>query len=427
MDNLTPDSGALVPSNEPLAPRMLTRREALALAVGAGISVALAGCGSGGGEPASGESFGRIRSNVVLLPSDGSVALSNVTDTSVTLTGAFPGAVPDIQVGSVIVSGQGEGLLRKVTGVSALPGTAVITTEQGTLEDLFEEAHIVVTRQFGPADIAHMELDPDTTFLSRGVAAGRDPTTLSFEVTKAFPEQSAEIKLTFTIGLEFNLEMDISSGTLESARWVPKVSAELEVKAKMKLKSEIPDTWKLSLVSVTGSPMTIVVGPVPVTLVPALAVSLVPSGSVEGGMQADGTVSGSAEGGAIYSRAAGWSTTGTITFSGSGTPGKVFATVKAGIGIEVAPNVKIFGIAGPGASFEVKPEFSLKATGSPFVTIDPPTLKAKVELGVTAKPEFKAEILGRSIASWKPEIGIGQSFTLYEHSFVPGDAKIGVD
>src|ERR1041385_472526 len=79
----------------------LTRRELLVLAGVSVSALALPGCGSGNSSTGSRAFFSSknvvVKPNVVVLPDDKSVTLSNITDTSVTLSGK----VPSLQPGSM--------------------------------------------------------------------------------------------------------------------------------------------------------------------------------------------------------------------------------------------------------------------------------------------------------------------------------------
>lgn len=67
------------------------------------------GDGAGGGDGASTSlNQGVPRENVVVLPADGSVSLSNVTDSGVTVSGTGD-AIASLKAGSVLVSGAGRG------------------------------------------------------------------------------------------------------------------------------------------------------------------------------------------------------------------------------------------------------------------------------------------------------------------------------
>src|SRR5687767_2467957 len=109
---------------------VVNRREMLALS-GAGIlSLLIPGCGGGGsGEPDPNSSRVVLKPNVVVLPSDGSVALSGVTDSSVTLSGAAPVLLP----GAILVSSSGAGMLRRVLSAASNAGMQVLQTEDASL------------------------------------------------------------------------------------------------------------------------------------------------------------------------------------------------------------------------------------------------------------------------------------------------------
>lgn len=118
----------------------ITRREMFYLSSSVVASVLLVGCGGGiSGEDAPDPTV--VHKNVIVLPADGSLHISPLEADSSTIT--LTGTVPSLVVGSVIVSAQGVGLLRRVTEVvSTTPGRTTLRTASAKLTDVFKHADI---------------------------------------------------------------------------------------------------------------------------------------------------------------------------------------------------------------------------------------------------------------------------------------------
>ncbi|MBL0310913.1 MAG: hypothetical protein IPP77_14965 [Bacteroidetes bacterium] len=53
------------------------------------------------------------------------------------------GSTPNVKVGDILVSGEGDGYIRRVTAISVNGSVYTITTTQATLEDVFIQGHLV--------------------------------------------------------------------------------------------------------------------------------------------------------------------------------------------------------------------------------------------------------------------------------------------
>ncbi len=84
------------------------------------------------------------------------LSLQTITDN--TITYSYTGGTPDIATGDVLVSGEGEGYLRRVTGVSASANELTVQTEQAVLTDIIEKGEIdtTLTLDFGAMKVAKM-------------------------------------------------------------------------------------------------------------------------------------------------------------------------------------------------------------------------------------------------------------------------------
>lgn len=104
-------------------------------------------CGGGGGGEGGGGSTtqgeNKLKDNVIVTDQNASISLiSAINDT---YTYSYTGASPPIKTGDILLSGKGNGYLRKVISVQHQNGTLVVKTEQASLTDVFEELHMKET------------------------------------------------------------------------------------------------------------------------------------------------------------------------------------------------------------------------------------------------------------------------------------------
>lgn len=128
----------------------------------------LAGCGGGGSTGGHGQSQTVLAPAVRTLPSDGSVTVSAVTDTSVTLTGK----VPSLKPGDILMSQKGQGLLRSVTAVSQAAGVTTVTTAPAVVTDAVEQCDASFSKAFSSTDVTSFTPGIDGTTLTPAFKGG---------------------------------------------------------------------------------------------------------------------------------------------------------------------------------------------------------------------------------------------------------------
>ena len=227
------------------------------------VLLAATGCGGGGdgqavsGPPtyefSEGDMKYTLRDNVVQLPDDGSVDIKEVTEECVTLG---PGG-PDVKSGDVVVSTEGQGLLRRVTSVAAQGNDLVLSTEQGTLEDLFLHADIHWSGEAQGYDLVVPEdgvevLNGTPTPVPAGLVDA--DATFGFKVNVA----KVDLKLSRKWALHPNVDLDIR-GKLSvgvpvevklHADWckLEELSFMMGIDAKADLKAELSGTARTDIV-----------------------------------------------------------------------------------------------------------------------------------------------------------------------------------
>lgn len=104
-------------------------------------------------------SQGELQPGVVAIPDDGSVIISNLTPTSVTLWGK----VPDLKPGAVIAGGPAPGIMRRVVSVTPSGNGVTLQTTDVALTDVFKTAHMHFNGPVALGPLMPPEPKPDFT------------------------------------------------------------------------------------------------------------------------------------------------------------------------------------------------------------------------------------------------------------------------
>jgi hypothetical protein len=250
----------------------------------------LTGCGGGGvGKLITSPSKATgtvVQPNVQVLPSDGSVTVAAQDANSVTLMGN----VPALTAGQVIVSGVGEGLLRKVVSASSAGGSAVVQTQQATLEDVFQEADIQFHKDFVASDFKAQALRPGITIRNYAQPHDSGPSNtveLDFSnLTIGNDDEGNSIKLGGSASLTTSLDFDcqIHSFQLQSLKVAPTIASAMKLSANIKGKVTLLEKT-IQIVVLRGEPIDVQAGIVPVVFVPILTINLEVKGSLETGVE----------------------------------------------------------------------------------------------------------------------------------------------
>lgn len=185
-----------------------------------------------------------LRSDLDILPSDGSVVVEALDDDQVVLTGTVPEIVP----GSALMMNTGpQQFIRRVVSVSTADGRTVVQTTPGSLLDVFETADISQSEVVGPEMLRQAQPELDGVTLGEPVQSRTIQGGWSLPVNfKSAPINDRNGNLVATIDGQLNLtfgfqqELRFNASkflnpptTLEKLRLVPFVNAtgHLDVKA----------------------------------------------------------------------------------------------------------------------------------------------------------------------------------------------------
>jgi hypothetical protein len=201
------------------------------------------------------------------------------TPNSLTLSGE----APPLERDDVLVSGQGEGLLRKVVSVHRNRNGITIQTIPASLEDVFEQAHIHISKTLTPDDIILVEPLPEGVTLATPVRKERGklleitPISLPFIDKIIFGNEKNNIKFTgeTSIKLVWDITIKIVDGKLVyfSAYIGSKFNLSFITKCSI---SFIQKEFKTLIAVIRGKPITVYVAvpgiphPIPLTFTPEM-------------------------------------------------------------------------------------------------------------------------------------------------------------
>ena len=260
-----------------------------------------------------------------------------------------------IKIGDFLVAGISSaaqnGFLRRVTAIS--PNGLVFTTEPASLEDVIEDGAAYNTQMLLPADVRSGDYLPGVV-LDRSPAV--DPVTFSFAVNNVvlYDEDgnrsttSDQIIANGTLDFELNYEfyLNIESFKLKKLTFASNNTLRNKLTVESKLASAKVNKEEI-LASQTFSPITVMVGVVPVVFVPQLDVVVGMDGSVKIGISSSIEQSITSRAGVSYTDGAGWRPISEDVSNFNFSPPQLTAeaSLKGYFGIRL--NQYLYGVAGP--------------------------------------------------------------------------------
>jgi hypothetical protein len=379
---------------------------------------------------------------VTVLSAATVTALASTSATALTWKAPAPAQARGLTAGRTIVAAPGgplpQGTLRQVTSVSDSKGTLTVSTAPAPLTSAFSAmgADATVNPVSGTAGspVLHAASAPGSFRPSMaGVRVIPDTTaggavTLSLDVKMSHVSVQAQASLTSTIGISMGVHqgfIGVPDGT--------SVNATAQVTAALSGTVNVSGDWSTQIGEIDGPPVDIQVGPVPVVVEPKVPVFLSASGSTGLGIEVGDTIGGSVA----------WSSsdpTSLHTASLSGNPtvsGRVVSGVtttgEMSLGLQVQPQVDIYGTAGPNVEGDLDLAADVNyrpAAGDPFLSVGPELkLKAGLDLDVLGQHASLEATIGAydyaafriakppaasyAITPANPTVGVGGSLTLH--------------
>ncbi len=429
-DSNSGDTGGSEMLETPLRRRLNRRRFILMAGGGTASLLLMAGCGGGGGgDEVPDPNRIVVRPETVVIPSDGTAEISALTEdfSSLRVRGAV---VSTIVVGSVLVSGAGDGLLRRVTSVAGRAGDSItVSTEPASLTDVFEQGKFEFDYAIRPEDI-------------REIVGGMDGVTLSGADSRA----EAEVGLPLTLAGKFQFgEYLEAEGTVKIGPTL-RIKADFgeqlfEVTVAFSIKPQIAMTARSQFESgaITYSSYKIktivlnrigfLIGIVPVIIVSTLDLYSTISGKLEIGVSFQFEGEKFARAGFSYAPQTGITgiaeQRGDFSFSPKTKAyGRIVAEMEV---VRPEINMRINSIVGPFVGIAL-PKISVEAERS--IPLTPGEVRKTVfkgSLAAEAKVGAKIEIFNRTIVSSEFSVSLGPAAEFSFDLTDDGEARVNIN
>jgi len=286
----------------------------------------------------------------------------------------------DYQSGDVIVSEAStaapEGILRKVQSVSVQSNQTVINTVTATLEDVFENADILINRALSTKDIK------ESRVLTNGVIFVPDAKNgekFNYDINKQINLPTGQV-MNITGALEaensfdFNLEIRNSNISFLKYTHIAEQSSELAVS----VNNSYNYSQNFDLYEHTFYPFTVWIGPVPLVFIPKITVVLNVSASGEASVSTSITQTATISAG-LQLQDGQWSTFSDEDVSFDFQPPQLTSELSVSVGAGPDLSLMLFGIAGPYTNTRGSLILTADLMNTPWWTL---TGKVKIDGGI---------------------------------------------
>ncbi len=266
----------------------------------------------------------------------------------------FDGAITqkyDLETGDIIISGKGEGLLRKITELKDQDNKLIVKTTQAALAEAVEKGRFEFSE-----DLEFPEKSPKIEYFVDGVTIketkGRDGEETQFKVTINVPVHE-------NVDVTGELEIDPSiSGKAKIEKYDLKyLEINFDIKEQLDLTTTVTIASlelekEITLAKITFPTITVMMGVVPVTLTPVftvkIGVTIGTSSTVTTGVTQDLEI----KTGVIYDDGD-WSTSYDLDKGFDNIPPALNNTAEAKAYIKPQLDIKIYGIISPNISTQL--------------------------------------------------------------------------
>jgi hypothetical protein len=254
--------------------------------------------------------------------------------------------IAQLGTGDVMVTSTGDGLIRRVTNVRVTDEGFAVETADATLEDAIKRGSIVLHQTLASAELAE-------------VAAGASGQAAAPETSGLTVPLDADLgagvgvggALDFDADLDLGIELDKSKVTEVRAVLTFRNETDFTLSAEREFTlSTAKEIWRQAfpgaVVSLPTSP------PLPVVVVPELAVDVGAQGDAQGALVYEATANGTITAGVHYRRDDGWSRL--LSYDPDFQFANTAPTANAEATGHVAPelSVKLYGVVGPTVGLE---------------------------------------------------------------------------
>jgi formylglycine-generating enzyme required for sulfatase activity len=224
----------------------------------------------------------------------------------------------ELEPGDVMVAGISDaapyGFLREVTAINIDGDQVIVETEDATLEDAIQQGSLFISRQLTPDDVEQVLLADGVSLRPAPFYLAQEGFYLTLDDVVLYEGNDDEkIVANGSIYLQpgFDFDLTVRSWRLQTLNFVVSAEevAELEIEATIELLS-VAEEEEIARYYLT--PITVMVGPVPVVLTPVLSFHVGVDGSVHLGVTAGVTQNATFSAGLLYADSS-WQTVQSFT------------------------------------------------------------------------------------------------------------------
>lgn len=315
-----------------------------------------------------------VTDETVIIDPD-QTTISQVTPNQVIVSGTA-----DYQCGDVIVSevstAAPSGILRKVQSVTVQGNQTILNTIPATLEDVFDNADILVNQALSTKDIKESRVLTNGVFF---VPDTKNDEKFSYDINKQITLPTGQVmNITGELGAEnsFDFDLKIRNKNISFLKYthIAEQSAELAVS----VNNSYNYSNDFDLYEHTFYPFTVWIGPVPLVFVPKIKVVLNVSASGEAGVSTSITQTASVSAG-LQLQDGQWSTSSDEDVSFDFQPPQLTNELSVSVGAGPDLSLMLFGIAGPYANTRGSLVLTADLMSTPWWTL---TGKVKIDGGI---------------------------------------------
>ena len=347
---------------------------------------------------------------------DENILLIDSTDYTLTFREDLNALLP-LEIGDVLVSTAGNGLLRKIKGITTTKGGGeiVVETEFASLTDVIEQGTIQAEVVLTPDDIQEVVFHYDGITPEPANVKGSVNHVTNWNINT---ELYSGVRLTgqFVSDMTFILDINVAGSSLNSAKSGIIMSETLTLQLSAALEREFDKD--ITIATITFAPIIIpVVGPLALVIVPKVEVKLGLEGSVGGTVTCSATQEIFVDAGIQYAKASGWSDYKTFTneFSNT-TPVLEKANANASVYIQPELSTKLYNVAGPYVNTKIYGKLEIDANEE---TVEKEEPWWKLSVGINLNAGMNVEIFDLATLNYEKSNIIGYEWLIAQSPTKP--------
>jgi len=297
----------------------------------------------------------------------------------------------NIKLGEIIISDQGEGMLRKVSNIQTSSNEVVISTSVASITDVIEQGNIEFNSSLNVSQIKSIEYHYDGIKLKSENVKNSQESQFNWDINAVIYDYDGQSVTTFDqIKLEGNFTCDWSiSGKIKIGlgKGIKEVDfgfnsyEELNLNLIAGLGYDFEK--KVTLATVNFSPIIITAGAIPIVFTPQLKVIAGIDGYANASITTSFEQNLTFSAGIRYLKSDGWAPYSDFTNNFEYFPPQLNLNAGAEAYLKPELNLKIYGIAGPYANLKLYSKLDADLLTTPWWV-----LKAGVSLNAGAKVEI---------------------------------------